>query len=270
MTAVAAFLVPGSPLPFLRPDNPPWKPLVAGFARAARSLAAARPDALLVYSTQWMAVLDQLWQTRPRVEGLHVDENWYEFGDLPFDLTIDVELAEACVAGSEEIGVTAKGVNYDQFPIDTGTIVAASLLDPEGRFPLVIASNNLYHDGATTRRLAEMAAERAKAQRKKVAVVGVGGLSGTLFREQVDIADDRIARPEDDRWNRKMLQLMEKGEGRALEGELGAYAKEARADMGFKHYEWIMGAVGGRYFGAQVHAYGPNYGAGAAVVEFRL
>ncbi len=270
MTVVAAFLVPGSPLPLLNPENGPWRPLMSGFARAARSLAAARPDAILLYSTQWMAVLDELWQVRPQVSGLHVDENWHEFGDLPFDLRIDVELAEACIAGSREIGVSAKPVDYDQFPIDTGTIVASTLLDPEGRFPLVIAANNLYHDGPTTRRLAAMAAECAKAQRKKIAVVGVGGLSGTLFREQIDITDDRIARPEDDKWNRKILQLMEKGDASALERVTGDYVKEARVDMGFKHYDWIVGGIGGRYFGAQVHGYGPCYGTGAAVVEYRL
>jgi len=136
--------------------------------------------------------------------------------------------------------------------------------------PFVLAANNLYHDGPTTRRLAAMAAECANAQRKKIAVVGVGGLAGTPFREQIDLADDRIATPEDDRWNKKVFQLMEKGETAALADIVGSYAKEARVDMGFKHYDWIVGAIGGRYFGAHVHGYGPSDGSGAAVVEFRL
>ncbi|MCG8695399.1 MAG: tRNA U-34 5-methylaminomethyl-2-thiouridine biosynthesis protein, partial [Minwuiales bacterium] len=34
MTVVSAFLVPGTPLPLLRPDNPPWAPLVAGYQAA--------------------------------------------------------------------------------------------------------------------------------------------------------------------------------------------------------------------------------------------
>jgi len=51
MSVVAAFLVPGSPLPFLNRDNPPYRTLVSAFARAARGLAAARPDAVLLYST---------------------------------------------------------------------------------------------------------------------------------------------------------------------------------------------------------------------------
>ena len=109
MTLAAAFLVPGSPLPYLRKDNPPWLGLAAGYEKAARALAAARPDVVLLYSTQWMAVLDQLWQERPRLQGLHVDENWYEFGELAFDLSIDAELAQACIENANALGLAFEG-----------------------------------------------------------------------------------------------------------------------------------------------------------------
>ena len=133
MTIVAALLVPGSPLPLLRPENPPWARLVHGYRAAARSLAMARPDVLLVYSTQWIAVLDELWQLRPVSAGVHVDENWHEFGELPYQINSDVPLATACVEGSSAIGISAKGVDYDQFPVDTGTIVANTYLNPHNQ-----------------------------------------------------------------------------------------------------------------------------------------
>ena len=44
----------------------------------------------------------------------------------------------------------------------------------------------------------------------------------------------------------------------------------ARAEMGFKHFHWILGALGGKFYGARTHAYGPVYGSGAAVVEFTI
>lgn len=56
MTVVAAFLLPGSPLPYVRRDNPPWGALADALDRAGQSLAAAQPDTLLVYSTQWKAI----------------------------------------------------------------------------------------------------------------------------------------------------------------------------------------------------------------------
>ena len=265
MTVVSAFMVAGNPLPLLRPDNPPWRPLAEGYARAANTLARSRPDVLLLYSTQWIAVLDQLWQTRAHTIGTHVDENWYEYGDLPVDIRVDVALAEACIAGCGGLGVRAKGVNYDHFPIDTGTIVANTLLNREG-VPLVIAANNVYHDFAATERLAAMAVEKAGGQGKRIAIVAVGGLSGAYFDHEIDLEDDRIRNESDDVANRGFLDALSAGSD-AARSALGDYAGAAKADMGMKHLAWILGATGG-FSSATVHGYGPTYGAGAAVVEF--
>jgi 2-aminophenol/2-amino-5-chlorophenol 1,6-dioxygenase alpha subunit len=270
LSVVAAFLVPGSPLPLLKPENLPWGRLATGYERAGRALAAARPDTILLYSTQWLAVLDQLWQTRPSLSGTHVDDNWYEYGDLDFDIRIDTELAYACIAASPRIGVSSKAVNYDAFPIDTGTIVATRFLLRDRQVPVVLASNNLYHSPETTEKLGAMAVQCAAEIGRRVAVVGVGNLSGSIFRQEIDIATDHIVRPEDDRWNRKILDLLERGDVAALSREAPEFAREARADMGFKHLSWLLGATGRRFYGARVHAYGPVYGSGAAVVELKL
>jgi 2-aminophenol/2-amino-5-chlorophenol 1,6-dioxygenase alpha subunit len=270
MAVVAAFLVPGSPLPLLKPEIVPWGRIAAGCQRAGRALAAAHPDVILLYSTQWFAVLDELWQTRPHLTGVHVDENWYEFGDLAYDMRIDTELAHACVAATRKIQVTSRGVNYDQFPIDTGTIVANRFLNPDGRIPLVLAANNLYHSAETTQELGQLAAQTAHEMGRRVAVVGVGGLSGSIFREEIDLRQDRIAASEDDIWNRRVLDLLERADVGTLRKELPQYAREARADMGFKHLHWILGALDGKFYGARTHAYGPVYGSGAAVVEFSI
>lgn len=267
---VAALLVPGSPLPLLDRDNPAWKPILEGYETARRAIVAARPDVIVLYSTQWMAVLDQLWQGRPRISGQHVDENWHEYGAMRYDLRIDTNLAKACVAAATEAGIKSKLVDYDSFPIDTGTVVAMSLLNPHKDIPVLIAANNLYHDFETTRRLGEIAIEQAIAQGKRVAVVGVGGLSGTLFREQIEPTEDRIASQADDTWNRDILRLMERGDVDAILADVPQYAAEARVDMGFKHFAWIVGATAGRLGAARVHAYAPTWGAGAAVVQFAL
>ena len=268
---VSAFLVPGSPLPCLKPDNPPWQPIAAGFERARAALDHSCPDTLLVYSTRWMAVLDQLWQARERCRGIHVDENWYEYGDLPFDLSIDTALSHRLVEETRALGIAAKGVDYDGFPIDAGTIAAHAFLDPGKRYPLVIAANNLYHDYETTRRLGAMAAREAIRMGRRVAVVGIGDLSGSTFTREIDVADDHVANPADDEWNRRVLELMTAGEPRAVQELITGAGAAVRIDMGFKHFAWLAGAMGERWSGgATVHAYGPVYGGGAAVVEFHL
>ena len=265
---VAALLVPGSPLPLLARDNPPWREIADGLEGAAAALREAEPDVILIYSTQWLAVLDQPWQTRPRVRGLHVDENWYEYGEIDYDIEIDTELAEACIGGCRSLGIKARGVDYDGFPIDSGSIVANRFLNADGAHMVVMAANNLYHDWELTLKLGEMAANQAVRLGRRVAVVGVGALSGSAFRHEIDPADDRIASTSEDAWNRRMLDLMVKGDASAIKALIADYAREARADMGFKHFAWVLGAMGGRFHSATLHAYGPIYGNGAAVVEF--
>lgn len=271
MSVVSAFLVPGNPLPKLKPEVPNLGRLAEAMRTAGTALAASEPDAVLVYSTQWLAVLDQQWLTRPRSSGVHVDENWYEFGDLPYDICVDAALAQACVADSPKVGVHARGIDHDGFPIDTGTIMAASLLDIGGHErPLVVGSNNLYHDAATTEKLAAMAVQCAADQGKDVAVVGVGGLSGGLFRTELDLSADRIVSETDDQWNQRLLRLIESGNTAELRQVIPEFAAQARAEMGFKHFHWVMGALGGQFCGARIHGYGPLYGSGAAIIEFKL
>ncbi len=270
MTVVSAFLVPGSPLPYQRPDNPPWSRLAAAYRAVGRALVSSRPDTIVLYSTQWGAVLDALWQTRARLTGTHVDANWYEYGDLEYDIRIDQMFAEACVDGSRDINISTKPVDYDQFPIDTGTIVANALMNPRGSIPLVIAANNLYHSWEETYQLGEVAAREADKLGRRVAVLGVGSLSGTIFRDDIDIREDGIASTKDDEWNKRMLKLIESGDVTQARDLTPEYAQEARVDMGFKHFGWILGALGGRFHGARIHAYGAVYGSGAAVVEFKI
>jgi 2-aminophenol/2-amino-5-chlorophenol 1,6-dioxygenase alpha subunit len=270
MTVVSAFLIPGSPLPFVQGDNPPWGKLADAMKTAGKALAKSRPDTILLYSTQWLAVLDQLWQTRPHLQGVHVDENWHEYGDLPFDIRSDTELAEACVVATNTAGIKSKGVDYAHFPIDTGTIVAANFLNPDNDYPYVITSNNLYHDWDMTEKLGQIALEQASRLDKKVAVIVVGGLSGSFFRQTISIAKDHIANQSEDDWNRKILDLIERGEVETLRQLCPDYAAQAKVDMGFKHLAFLLGALNGSFSTATCHAYGPLYGTGAAVIEFQL
>ena len=269
MSIVSAFLVPGSPLPQLRPDVAPWGRLRRALAHAGKSLAASKPDCVLVYSTQWFAVLDQLWITRARSTGLHVDENWHEFGEQPFDIYSDSALAQRCVQACNDAGIKTRGVDYDQFPIDTGTITATTLMNfGSSALPVVIAANNLYHSAEQTEQLGAIAA--AALQDKRVAVVGIGGLSNSMFRENIDLQEDHILSEADDTWNRRVLALMESGDVQALRASLPDYAKEAHPDMGLKQFHWLLGAMGGNFKQAIVHEYAPLYGSGGAVVEFKL
>ena len=264
---VAAYLVPGSPLLVLKRDEARYAELVSAMERVARDIDELKPDTLVIYSTRWFAVLDQLWQGRPRMAGLHVDENWHELGELRYDMTTDVSLARACVRAAQRAGVASKLVDYQGFPVDSGTLTANTLLNPEGILPTLVVANNLYHDFARTRMLGELAAAQAAAQGKRVVVVVVGELSGSQFQDERGFADDKVASATDDEWNKRMLKLIEARDVDELLRQLPDYVAQARADMGFKHFAFALGALGGRLGQAKVLAYGPQYGSGAAVVK---
>lgn len=267
-TVLGSFLVPGSALLLLRPETPPWKPLLDGYQAARGRLEELSPDALIVYSTSWIAVLDQLWLTSPSASGRHVDQTWHELGVVDYALTVDVDLAMACVEGTAEHGIRSKPVDYDGFPIDPGTICGSQLLNPDRTVPLVVGSNNVYHDWDMTVDLGRTAAQAAAGQGKRVVTLGIGGLSGSIFREGIDFDADRIGSEADDAANRRLLGVIEGGDAEALAREVPGYAEQARGDMGMKHLAFILGTLGGSYSHATTHGYGPQNGSGAAVVEF--
>lgn len=268
MTIVSAFLVPGSPLPQLRPDIAPWGRLNEAMVKAGKALANSKPDCVLMFSTQWFAVLDQLWLTRSHSTGLHVDENWHEFGEQPVDIYSDATLVQRCINACNASSIKTRGADYDQFPIDTGTITATTLMGcGTANLPLVLAANNLYNNPKKIEELAALAANELKD--KRVAVVGVGGLSNNVFHENIDLKKDRISSESDDKWNRKILSLMESADIDALRSTLPQYAAEAHPEMGLKSFHWVLGAMNGSFKKAEVYAYEPLYGSGGAVVEFK-
>lgn len=264
---VGAYLLPGSPLLTLQRNVPAYAELLAGMAQVSREIEELQPDTLVIYSTRWLAVLDQQWQGRARITGLHVDDNWHEFGEMRYDITTDVSLARACMKAANRAGVHSKLVDYAGFPLDSGTLSVNALVNGDGVFPTLVVANNLYLDYDKTRSLGELAAAQATAQGKRVVVLAIGELSGTAFRDERPLADDKIATATDDDWNRRMLKLIEQRELDELARQLPDYLAQAKVDMGFKHFAFALGALGGRLGNAKVLAYGPQYGNGAAVVR---
>lgn len=263
----SAYLIPSSPLPVLQPDAKGMQPLVEGLDRAKKSLAAASPGVIVAYSSAWVAVVDQLWLTRSEMTGRFVDPTWHELGHIDWRITVDVPVTEKAVPATSEFGVTSRGVDYDAFPIDSGTIVFSQSVNTND-VPLVLTSNNLYHDWGTTQNIARTAVDAALSAGHDVSVVGMGGLSGSIFREGIDFDEDRIHSPEEDQANQKLLDLLVSSDTQAIESYVPEYNEAARADMGMKHLGFILGALGGSYSSAEVLGYGPLGGSGGAVVEF--
>ena len=124
---------------------------------------------------------------------------------------MDPEFAELTVNKCKERGLHARTVSYYGFPIDTGTIVALKLLNPDNRIPAIVVSSNMYANRAETIVLGKAARDAIKYQKKKAVVVVVSSLSNRMFTEHINPSEDRIHSAKDDEWNKKILEFFDAG-----------------------------------------------------------
>ncbi len=264
-----AFIVPGQPHPLLAPDrNAGWMRLRQAYEAVGREIERSGAELMLVYSTQWFSVIGHLFQVDPKPSWTLVDPNWYEFGEIPYEFRIDPKFGELYARLCKEHGMQAATVNYRGFPIDTGTVVALKLLNPNNAIPASIVSCNIYAEREETRALGFAGRAAIDRYGKKTIVVVVTNLSNRYEVAEIDPANDRISSQKDDEWNRKILEML--GEGRLEDVAQVAreFGREANADMGFKAI-WWLGAVMGEHnrYDGKVWEYAPVWGTGNAIAE---
>ena len=264
-----AYIVPGQPHILLAPDkNEGWARLKEAYEAVGKQIESSGAELLLVYSTQWFSVIGHLFQVDPKPKWTLVDQNWYQFGEIPYEFRIDPKFGELYARICKEHGMQAATVNYHGFPIDTGTVVALKLLNPNNAVPASIVSCNIYAEREESRALGFAGRAAIEQYGKKTIVVCVTNLSNRYEVADIDIERDRISSAKDDEWNRKILEMF--GEGRLEDVAQVAreFAREANADMGFKAVWWLAALMGehNRYDG-KVWEYQPVWGTGSAIVE---
>jgi 2-aminophenol/2-amino-5-chlorophenol 1,6-dioxygenase subunit alpha len=264
----AAYIVPG--LPHLAFGNGRWQPLKDAYAKAGENAQSKKADVLVIYSGQWISVLGHSFQTDPNPKGLHVDDNWYDLGEFPFSFKVDVELAHAAADLAQTHGLATKLVNYEGFPIDTGTLVALKYFNPENKLPVMIVSSNIYAGQEDSVKLGQAVGEAIKRTGRNAILINCSALSYRFSTQEVDSKSDRISSKEDDEWNLRMLDLLKQGKNSEA-FEIGPeYAKAAAPEAMFKGFYWMMGALNTPAEKANVLGYGPVWGTGAAVVEYNF
>lgn len=264
-----AYIVPGLPHILLAPDkNPGWKSLHENYKKMGEEIERSGAELILVYSTQWFSVIGHLFQVDPKPKWLLVDQNWYEYGEIPYEFTIDPKFGQLYSDQAKKNGLTAATVNYHGFPIDTGTVVALKFLNPNNRIPASIVSCNIYAEKEETRLLGRTARQAIEAYGKKTIVVCVTNLSNRFETSEIDPAHDKVSSAKDDEWNRKILEILADGRLEDVSQVAREFGREANADMGFKAIWWLAALAGehNRYDG-KVWDYQPVWGTGAALVQ---
>ncbi len=265
-----SFVLPGLPQPLLTPNaNPGYQKLRAGFEQVAQEIDALNPEVLLIYSTMWPSILGHQVQCRSVCEWVHVDEEFHDLGSIPYKLKMDSELGHAIVKAGTKRGLLMKPVDYQGFPIDTGSIMALKLANPSQRIPAVIFSSNIYADRAETVVLGKAVLDGLKAQNKRAVAIIVSTLSNRLHSQFIDPAQDHIHSLKDQEWNLKILEFLEKGRLEDVSQLSRQIQKEARVKKvnNFKPFWWLSTVAGAhnRYAG-DVKAFESIYGTGCAVV----
>jgi 2-aminophenol/2-amino-5-chlorophenol 1,6-dioxygenase alpha subunit len=264
-----AFLIPGlAQLAFEESGQGRWEILRQALRQAGQQAKATRPDVLVLYSAQWISVLGHSFQYAANPSGIHVDENWHELGELSFSFQSDRELTATAERLARFKGLATKLVDFEGFPIDTATLVALKYFNPDNSIPVVIVSANIYASPEESMQLGQAVGEAIRQSGKNAVLINCSSLSHRFLPEEVTPETDRFYNPEDDQLNQKMLAFLQKGQTlKALEFA-PEYAKQANAEMGFKGFYWLMGALNTPSIPADILAYEPLHGTGAAVLVY--
>jgi 2-aminophenol/2-amino-5-chlorophenol 1,6-dioxygenase alpha subunit len=264
------FVLPGLPQPLLTPNaHPGYKKLRQAFEKVGEEISNLNPDVILIYSTMWPSVLGHQVQGRALSEWVHVDEEFHELGSIPYKFKMDSKLADGIVQAGEKRGLHMRYVDYQGFPIDTGSVVTLKLANPGQKIPAVIFSSNMYADRAETVVLGKAVLDALKEQKKTAVAITISTLSNRLHSQFIDPKADKIHSLKDQEWNLKILEFLEKGRLEDVAQLSRQIHKEARVKKvnNFKPFWWLSSVMGAhnRYKG-EVLAYETVYGTGSAVV----
>lgn len=209
---VASFVVPVHPHTVLAPDmNPGWRALRDAYDEAAQTIRDLEADLLIIYSTTWPSIIGHQIQADPNPEWVMVDHDFHDLGSIPYSFNIDAEFAHAWDDANRNRGLQSRCVNYKGFPIDVGSVVALTLLNPDNTIPAVIVSSNMYANRSETTVLAKSCLDVIKAQGRRAVAITAMSLSNRMFTDFIEPADDKIHSLKDDEWNRKILEFLEEG-----------------------------------------------------------
>ncbi len=263
--------VPPHPHPLLAPDqNKGWGELRSAYDECRRRIEESDADIIIVYSTTWPSIVGHQFQVQPEPEWVHVDDDFHFLGSMPYKFKMDVEFGEAYRDAAEARGLHARTVAYHGFPIDTGSVVALSLLNPDNRIPACIVSSNMYGNRSETIVLGKAARDALKAQGKKAVIVAVSSLSNRMFTKHVEPEDDRIHSAKDEEWNQKILEFFADGRledlsqlSRDIHGQI-----RVQKVVAYKPAWWMAATMGQHNnYDGEVLAYAALHGSGGAVIQ---
>ncbi|HCH63984.1 MAG: tRNA U-34 5-methylaminomethyl-2-thiouridine biosynthesis protein [Deltaproteobacteria bacterium] len=264
------------------PQNEPsaecgWEGLRWGYERLRRTLDQLDIDVIVVHSPHWKTSQGHHVLGVPEFKSLSVDPIFPHLFRFHYDLSVDVELAEAIAEEGQAGGLAMHVMRNPDFRVDYGTITSCQLTRPAWDLPIVaISSSRVYFDfnndvgdrqmvalGRATRRAIERTGRRAL-------LLASNSLSHRHFTQEPEIPEDmsheRIYHHGQYLWDMHVLDLMRRGRTRQLMAEMPDYIEHATSECKDGSLSWLLGAMEFPDYPAEVHAYGTVIGTGNAIV----
>ena len=268
---IDSFVVPVHPHTVLAPEkNEGWAKLRNAYDEAAKRIEDSGADLLIIYSTTWPSVIGHQIQADPNPQWVMVDHDFHDLGSINYSFNIDAEFANEWNQANKQRGLQSRTVAYKGFPIDVGSVVALTLLNPENKITAVIVSSNVYSNRSETTVLAKACLDVIKRTGRKAVAVTAMSLSNRMFTENIDPKDDRIHSLKDDEWNRKILEFLSEGRLEDVSQLSRTIHRQIRVQkvVTFKPMWWLSAMNGNRNnLTGEVLAYEALHGAGGAVIH---
>lgn len=259
---VFAGVLPSSPAPHLFRDVPAWTGLRSAYAALADRMAGSGADALVVLSTDRAPPPGR--HPVPHVQGRVSDPDFATVGDIAYDLDIDLPLVDAL----GRAGLRCHAPDH----ADSFMAARAAAAIAEGRLrrlPVVVVDVSGL-SAADAARVGETIAGAAAATGRRLALLGLTGLSASAVRPDLNAEPAGIASAEHDAANRQILGWLQSGDAGAIEHAAPGLAGAVRMEADGVVLAALVGALGGRWKGSEILSYSAIFGAGATVVDLRL
>ena len=281
---VAGCLAPHPPH-LVYADNPPqneayseggWETLRWGYQRLARKLKNIEYDAIVIFTPHWQTYIGTHFLGLPQFKSKSVDPVFPNLFRYNYDLTVDVDLAQAMHDEAHAQGIITKMMTNPDFRVDYGTITSCHLLNPEWDKPIVtISSNRNTHyyspevmvEQATA--LGRACAKAIEESGKRVVLVASHSLSHRHFVEEAPLPEDmsreHIYNHSQYVWDMKIINMMREGKSREVIDIMPEFTEQTMAETEGGGLIWMLGAMGYPEFPAEIYGYQSVIGTGNVI-----
>jgi len=268
------------------PQNEPkaecgWESLRWGYERMAKDLDDIGYDTIVVLSPHWQTYVGTHFLGVPHFKSLSVDPIFPNLFRFHYELSVDVELAEAMADAARQEGLVTKMMRNPDFRVDYGTIVSCHLTRPAWDKPVVSVSSCRSHAYYNVEVMQEQALALGRATRKaieasgkRVLLLASESLSHRHFVTEPPVPEDmsheHVYNHHQYLWDMRVVKMLREGRSRELFDTMPEFVDQSVSEADSGALSWLLAAMDFPDNGAEVYAYGTVIGTGNVVAAWNL